>query len=185
MLQFPQGGPAISHNRTAISEPGRKIELSWKDQGTVVGPYNTTTYVGAKVETNATSPLWAAFIMQLNVTYVPIEVSNGTYGTTIQPNATVFETTPNNQVRIAVSKAQMAPNKGQADIWIVPLRLDRQWHVLYRGCVQPPSRHTVQHFAPPGLRRRRPGHLSGFIGALSSCAGLLALVTPSFSDLKC
>lgn len=56
-LPYPDGGSALTHNRTALSYPGREVELEWAAPGQVTGPYNQTTLVGAQVETNASSPV--------------------------------------------------------------------------------------------------------------------------------
>lgn len=59
--------PAITHNRTALSYPGMQVEFSWEAPGSVVGPYNQTTKVGAQVNlTNITSSdLYVGWISQL------------------------------------------------------------------------------------------------------------------------
>ncbi|OXG26218.1 hypothetical protein C360_06819 [Cryptococcus neoformans Bt15] len=97
---YPGGGPAITHNRTALSYPGMQVEFSWEAPGSVVGPYNQTTKVGAQVNlTNITSSdLYVGWISQLNTTYTPLNQTSNMTGTTIQPNATVFEETPNDQI---------------------------------------------------------------------------------------
>lgn len=56
-LPYPDGGSALTHNRTALSYPGREVELEWTAPGQVTGPYNQTTFVGAQVDTNASSPV--------------------------------------------------------------------------------------------------------------------------------
>jgi hypothetical protein len=53
-LPYPEGGSALSHNRTALSYPGREVELKWDSPGQLSGPYNQTAAVGAQVMVNGT-----------------------------------------------------------------------------------------------------------------------------------
>lgn len=57
--------PAITHNRTALSYPGMQVELSWEAPGSVVGPYNQSTKVGAQVNLTNTTDLYVGWISQL------------------------------------------------------------------------------------------------------------------------
>lgn len=61
-LPYPDGGSALTHNRTALSYPGREVELEWAAPGQATGPYNQTTFVGAQVDTNASSPVSVSLI---------------------------------------------------------------------------------------------------------------------------
>jgi len=64
----PNFGPAVSTNRTALSEPGREVEFEFETPGRKTGPdhlYTTNSTAGA--------PKFAAWISQLNVTYTPLE----------------------------------------------------------------------------------------------------------------
>ncbi|CED85588.1 hypothetical protein [Phaffia rhodozyma] len=97
-LPYPTGGPAITHNRTALSYPGRLVELAWETPGQVVGPYNQTTAIGDLVTTNASAPLYVAWTSQLNTTYTLLTVTGNGTGTTIQPNGTVFDSTPDDAI---------------------------------------------------------------------------------------
>jgi hypothetical protein len=71
-LPYPKGGPSITHNRTALSYPGKEIDLKWESPGQTVGPYENGTYttvVGANVTLDAAAPkLWLGWIQQLNTT---------------------------------------------------------------------------------------------------------------------
>lgn len=53
-LPYPEGGSALTHNRTRLSYPGREVELAWDGPGQVSGPYNQTAAVGAEVMVNGT-----------------------------------------------------------------------------------------------------------------------------------
>lgn len=84
--------PAITHNRTALSEPGMMISLSFDKPGKSVGP--NLTYV---TNTTAGQPMFACWISQLNATYTPLqnvsETSDGWTAITMQPNGTVLPET--------------------------------------------------------------------------------------------
>ncbi|KAI9935110.1 hypothetical protein ASPWEDRAFT_186717 [Aspergillus wentii DTO 134E9] len=93
--------PAITHNRTVpLSYPGRKIELQWETPGKAVGPNNS--YV---TSTSAGKPQYVAWVTQLNVTYSPLEVTNASHGTTIQPDLATYAGDPaiNGTMFIAVT----------------------------------------------------------------------------------
>ncbi|KAF3913201.1 hypothetical protein AA313_de0206395 [Arthrobotrys entomopaga] len=81
----PRFGPKISTNRTALSYPGRIVELSWEEPGKVVG-YNKS-YV---TSTTAGAPKWVAWLNQVNLTYTALENVTENRGYTKQPNVTVF-----------------------------------------------------------------------------------------------
>jgi len=88
---------AITHNRTSLSQPGDRIELSWESAGKTVSYNNSyNTSIGGLI--NSTQPSFLAFINQLNVTYAPVEVTGENTGYAIQPNGTVFEDTPENPI---------------------------------------------------------------------------------------
>ncbi|PWN49834.1 putative Rds1 protein [Violaceomyces palustris] len=61
------GGPAISHNVSAFSYPGRVTCFSWDPVGLIEGPYHQQT-----VTYTAGVPRFAAFVSQYNVTYSPL-----------------------------------------------------------------------------------------------------------------
>lgn len=91
---------AITHNRTSLTEPGRRVEFQWESAGKSVGPNNSyNTSIGGLI--NATQPAFAAFINQLNVTYAPLNVTGSNTGFAFQPNGTVFEETPNDNIIVS------------------------------------------------------------------------------------
>ncbi|KAL7269768.1 hypothetical protein RUND412_007553 [Rhizina undulata] len=64
----PAYGPAITHNRTALSHPGREVSFTYNKPGEKVGP--DALYV---TNTTATGPpKWCAWVSQLNTTYTPV-----------------------------------------------------------------------------------------------------------------
>lgn len=63
------GGPAITHNVTALSQPGDIVNLAWNGEGEVQGPYLQKTEILASDKT----PRYAAWISQYNVTYSALE----------------------------------------------------------------------------------------------------------------
>ncbi|GJE92284.1 ferritin-like domain-containing protein [Phanerochaete sordida] len=75
--------PTISNNEsTPISQPGTELMLSWDSPGQQVGPnlaYNTSTSAG--------TPMWAAWISQLNTTYTPLQNVTNNTATTSQPGS--------------------------------------------------------------------------------------------------
>lgn len=76
----------ISTNRTALSYPGRKVELAWEKPGKKVGPDGKYT-----TSTDAGHPKFVAWVNQLNLTYTPLELNDdGFSGWTIQPGDYVF-----------------------------------------------------------------------------------------------
>lgn len=80
------GAPAVSTNRS-ITAPGREILLSWE------GPGKTTGYDDLfTTSTVAGEPKYAAFISQLNVTYVPLHniSSSDKTAAVYQPDGNVF-----------------------------------------------------------------------------------------------
>ncbi|WVR03165.1 hypothetical protein IAU60_000155 [Kwoniella sp. DSM 27419] len=88
---------AITHNRTSLTEPGRQVQLSWdapRGNLSYDGLYNSS--IGGNV-TDPT-PKYVAWINQLNTTYTEFTPSGNYSGTTIQPNGTVFPTTPEDGV---------------------------------------------------------------------------------------
>ena len=81
----PNFGPAITHNRTALSYPGRVVEFSWEEPGMPVGynkSYTTSTLAG--------SPKYVAWVNQLNTTYTSLYNVKGNHGYTKQPGGDVF-----------------------------------------------------------------------------------------------
>ncbi|WWC67229.1 uncharacterized protein I206_101136 [Kwoniella pini CBS 10737] len=84
---------AISHNRTSLTEPGRKVELTWEaPMGNVSynGLYNTT--IGGNV-TDPTAPKYVAWISQLNATYTEFNQTGNYTGYTFQPGGVVYNNT--------------------------------------------------------------------------------------------
>jgi hypothetical protein len=85
----PAYPPAITHNRTQLSYPGREVTFEYEDPGKCVGPDGK--YV---TSTNALGPAkYAAWISQLNTTYVPLyDIGfNGTNtAKAVQPNQYLF-----------------------------------------------------------------------------------------------
>ncbi|KAK2754551.1 hypothetical protein FQN54_006952 [Arachnomyces sp. PD_36] len=95
--------PAITQNRTIpLSYPGREVSLSWEAPGQPVGPNNS--YV---TSSQAGEPKFVAWVTQLNVTYSPLTVSDGTSGTTVQPSVETFQGDPavNGTMFIAITDA--------------------------------------------------------------------------------
>ncbi|KAF9261800.1 hypothetical protein L218DRAFT_869320 [Marasmius fiardii PR-910] len=77
--------PGISSNVTALSAPGKELNLTWESPGKTVGYgglYQTYTSAGA--------PQFVAWISQLNVTYSSLINIQGNSGSTIQPGGTIF-----------------------------------------------------------------------------------------------
>ncbi|OCF70980.1 hypothetical protein I204_08415 [Kwoniella mangroviensis CBS 8886] len=84
---------AISHNRTSLTEPGRRVEFTWdapKGNVSYDGLYNTT--VGGNV-TDPTKPKYVAWINQLNATYTEFNQTGNYTGYTFQPGGVVFNNT--------------------------------------------------------------------------------------------
>ncbi|RPA90835.1 stress response protein Rds1 [Choiromyces venosus 120613-1] len=80
----PRYGPAITHNRTQLTYPGREVTFRYEEPGQTVGPddlyvTNTTAQGPAK---------FAAWISQLNITYTPL------YGMGYSGKGTVKATQP-------------------------------------------------------------------------------------------
>ncbi|KIJ51443.1 hypothetical protein M422DRAFT_74299 [Sphaerobolus stellatus SS14] len=90
----PWLGPAITHNRTALTNPGREVHFRFEAPGKHVGPknFNYTT------ATNATTPKFAAWISQLNVTYTPLHNVSGSTAITHQPDRIVEYAGTNNPI---------------------------------------------------------------------------------------
>lgn len=103
----PMLHPAIATNHT-LSTPGRQVRLSWSSPGSLVGPSNTYVTSGS-----AKRPSFVAWVTQLNVTYSPLMGasvgSNGTTGTTMQPDLATFKGDPavNGTVFIAVTDTNL------------------------------------------------------------------------------
>lgn len=82
--------PAITHNRTTpLSYAGREVFLQWDSPGVPIGPNNS--YV---TSTSASSPKFALWATQLNVTYSPLLNISGNSAYTIQPNVSTYEGDP-------------------------------------------------------------------------------------------
>ena len=80
------GAPAVSTN-VSLTAPGREIHVQWDVPGRTVGYddlYETSTVAGR--------PKYAAFISQLNVTYVPLHAYNTSArrASVYQPDGNVF-----------------------------------------------------------------------------------------------
>ncbi|KAB5590937.1 Protein rds1 [Ceratobasidium theobromae] len=80
-------GPAISRNRPHLTEPGRKVTLTWEDPGKKVGPKNFDYVTATAVEGKAK---YAAWVSQFNVTYTPLENIQGNSASTEQPGTLVY-----------------------------------------------------------------------------------------------
>ncbi|KAI5801230.1 ferritin-like domain-containing protein [Geopyxis carbonaria] len=81
----PAYGPAITHNRTRLSEPGREVTFSYAGPGEKVGPdlkYVTNTTAGA--------PKFAAWFTQLNTTYTPLYDLGNNTAKAKQPDGSLF-----------------------------------------------------------------------------------------------
>lgn len=63
------GGPAISHNVSALSVPGQRVNLAWDAPGKLQGPYHQRTEILAADST----PRFAAFLAQYNVSYSALQ----------------------------------------------------------------------------------------------------------------
>lgn len=81
-------GAAITHNRTALSFPGRTVQLSWEDPGVLVGP--NQSYVTA---TTAGAPKFVIWVSQLNATVTALTDLGNNTGFTTQPDGYVFNGT--------------------------------------------------------------------------------------------
>lgn len=79
-------GAGITHNRTALSFPGRTVQLSWEEPGVLVGP--NQSYV---TNTTAGSPKFVMWVSQLNSTVTALTDFGNNTGTTIQPNMNTFD----------------------------------------------------------------------------------------------
>ncbi|KAF8669615.1 Ferritin-like domain [Rhizoctonia solani] len=111
----PNYGPAITHNRTALSEPGREVQFTWEDPGKKVGPKNfdyvTATTVPGKAK-------YAAWISQYNVTYTPLENLSGNSGSTKQPDTLVYPDLSDPQVNCTTFIALV-----DKDVYVTPANL--------------------------------------------------------------
>ncbi|KAL7420270.1 hypothetical protein Q5752_005239 [Cryptotrichosporon argae] len=115
---------SISHNRTSLTEAGRVVSVSWEAPGKAVSynsSYNTT--VGGLV--NTTTPLYAAWISQLNVTYTPLNLTSDWTATTIQPGGYVFNDTTD-----SVVNGTMFLGLTTTDLYVTPYNLSRLDDVL-------------------------------------------------------
>lgn len=123
---------AITHNRTALSQPGDTIQLSWESPGQTVSYNNSyNTSIGGFV--NNTENLFVAFISQLNVTYAPLEVLGNNTGSVIQPNGTIFDTTPDASVVNGTSFLAIVDQ----DLYVTPYNLSLlNDHILAFGLYQ-------------------------------------------------
>lgn len=86
-FQIDPRPPAITHNRTSLSEPGRKVRFRFDQPGKIVGPngdYKTITH--SKTRT----PKFAAWASHYNVTYSKLEEVDENSATTVQPFAVLF-----------------------------------------------------------------------------------------------
>lgn len=85
----PNYKAAITHNHTAPSYPGKKVEFAWEAPGKQVGPNKTYT-----TSTSAGKPEYAVWVSQLNITYTPLTMTSNYSGYAYQPNVKVFEGDP-------------------------------------------------------------------------------------------
>jgi hypothetical protein len=110
---------AISSNNTQLWSPGDQLDLAWDPVGKEVGPKEQGGYATAVNET-AGKPKFAAFIHQLNVTYVPLENVNMTArtATTAFPDFKMFNSTngPNVNGTVFVSLTD-------DDVYLTPYNL--------------------------------------------------------------
>ncbi|KAJ7237702.1 hypothetical protein B0H12DRAFT_1204339 [Mycena haematopus] len=78
--------PAITHNRSIpLSNPGYQVDSTWELPEEITG-YNNS-YI---TNTSAGPAQFVAWISQLNTTYTPLFNINGTSGSTLHPNGTIF-----------------------------------------------------------------------------------------------
>ncbi|KAK1923366.1 Rds1 protein [Papiliotrema laurentii] len=111
---------AITHNRTSLTEPGRKVEFSWEAPGKTVSYNNSyNTSIGGLI--NATQPSFVAFINQLNVTYAPLNVTGENTGFAYQPGGTVFENT--NQEYQTIINGTSFVALTDTDLYVTPYNL--------------------------------------------------------------
>ncbi|WVN90225.1 uncharacterized protein L203_105461 [Cryptococcus depauperatus CBS 7841] len=83
---------AITHNRTSLTEPGRKVEFSWDMPGQMTSYNNSyNTSIGGNVTDH--TPKYVAWISQLNATYTELNVTSNNTGFTFQPGGNVFNNT--------------------------------------------------------------------------------------------
>ncbi|KAF8542860.1 ferritin-like domain-containing protein [Trichophaea hybrida] len=81
----PKYGPAITHNRPALSEAGREVHFLYEGPGQTVGPNGS--YI---TNTTAGPPKFAAWFNQLNVTYTPLyDIADNT-AKAVQPAGDLF-----------------------------------------------------------------------------------------------
>jgi len=109
---------AITHNRTSVTQPGQMIQLEWESPGMTVSynnSYNTT--VGGLV--NSTTPLFVAFINQLNVTYSPLMNVSGNTAMAVQPNVTLYDVTPDDFLPNGTSFIALT----STDLYVTPYNL--------------------------------------------------------------
>ncbi|KAK4052512.1 hypothetical protein OIV83_002314 [Microbotryomycetes sp. JL201] len=80
------GRAAVSTNRT-LTAAGRTIQVSWEEAGRATGPNNSYT-----TNTTAGQPRYAAFVQQLNVTYVGLDNvdTNARAASIRQPGSQVY-----------------------------------------------------------------------------------------------
>lgn len=82
----PKFGPAVTHNRTRLSYPGREVTFTYDAPGRKVGPNDT--YI---TNTTAGAPKFAAWTSQLNTTYTPLYNINGNSVTARQPAGYLYD----------------------------------------------------------------------------------------------
>ncbi|EFP84942.2 uncharacterized protein PGTG_10413 [Puccinia graminis f. sp. tritici CRL 75-36-700-3] len=86
-FQIDPRSPAITHNRSSLSLPGRQVRFKFDKPGKVVGPngdYKTLTH------SKSARPKFAAWTSHYNVTYSKLEQVDEDSATTVQPYGVLF-----------------------------------------------------------------------------------------------
>ncbi|PLW09709.1 hypothetical protein PCANC_02132 [Puccinia coronata f. sp. avenae] len=105
--------PAITHNRTSLSLPGRTVKFSFEKPGKIVGPngdYKTITHSKSR------RPKFAAWTSHYNVTYSKLEQVTENSAVTVQPYATIFP----GQVEYPVINGTMFVVLTDTDLHVTP-----------------------------------------------------------------
>ncbi|KAH9453087.1 hypothetical protein Pst134EB_017021 [Puccinia striiformis f. sp. tritici] len=105
--------PAITHNRTSLSQSGRQVTFKFDKPGKVVGPngdYKTLTH------SKTGRPKFAAWASQYNVTYSKLDQVNEDSATTVQPFAVLFP----GQVEYPVINGTMFVLLTDTDLHVTP-----------------------------------------------------------------
>lgn len=94
------GASVTPEGYSALSFPGRRVDLQWESPGQAVGPNNS--YVTSTQAGEAKYVVWAS---QLNITYTPLLGIHGKRGYTIQPDLETYEGDPalNGTIFVAIT----------------------------------------------------------------------------------